>query len=136
MSSLSIIIQYLPTIWEIFRACIIYNTYILISAFIGAYLLKKVLTLALVTLKERGTVSLRIAKYINIYLHIKALLTPIIFVVISLNGDFHKKVKPNENILVDRILLNINGASGILTPERHIASFLIRRQFQYGTSVR
>lgn len=136
MSSLSTIIQYLPTIWEIFRACIIYNAYIFVSAFIGAYILRKILTLALITLKERGTVPPKAAKIITIYLHIKALLTPIIFVVISLNGDLHKKVRPNENILIDRILLNINGASGILTPERHIASFLMKKQFQYGTFVR
>lgn len=125
--TLSFLINNVDMWWPIYKFAIMYNISVFIGAVAGSYVLKKILTLALFALTTRGTISFQTAWWINIYLHIKAFLTPIVFIAITWNAQLHKTVKPNESIIVDRILLNFNGASALLTPERHIVSLIMHK---------
>lgn len=102
-----------------------YHACILIGAITGSLLRKIILDLIVTYYKSNHTITKKTAGYLRTYIWVKTLLTPIVFVWISIHHDLPSKEYPQANIIIDRILLNANGASGLLTPESHIIRLLI-----------
>jgi len=104
-----------------------YDVCVFIGALGGSFTLRAILNLAITSLQNANKITVVTARWLRYYTTVKAIATPLVFFLISTSCKLHTTVDSSAHVLIDKILLNFNGGSALLTPERHITSLLIHK---------
>jgi hypothetical protein len=128
MNIWSVLLKHFPFLLEFYKTAIMYNLSLFAAALIGSFTLRALLIRGIKTLKNQEKISGNVAFIAKLYFTLKALITPFVFVFISINNQIHKTEKYENNIVIDRWLVTFNEASGLLTPELHIITMMMNKK--------
>lgn len=100
-----------------------YYVYVFLGSLMGSLILRKLLYIAISQLELTHTIHHKTASYLKTYILIKAIVTPLLFTGITMHQNLHL----NGHLKGHPLLLNFNGATALLSPERQILSLIIHK---------